>query len=660
MHSYKKLILILLCLLISIPYISSFPVTTEAAIPTTNVNVSIGSVSGTKGQIVNVPVSIKSSSVNVASYGMKINFDKNALEVLDVTSIYGKSFEDSCDQDVKGCFIYNVNQEEGWLKVAWVDSSGGDHPISSPTSLFTLKMKIKSTSSLGVKPVQIDMTGDTLFTNALNESLIVATEDGKVSVIAPVVVEEPLLPSPTDDNETPAEPVKNDSGTKTDVITVPVESGNFGSGTNITQTPITRTTDSNGRVSDKVTVTTDIAKKVVESIKASNQEVARFVLPDTKDEVAEVAFTIPKEATKELGNVAIKLEIYSENVKIKIPNTSIERMEEDIYFHIVPIKVEEQRKEVENRARIEAIVTNIAGDNSVNVVSRPMTIETNLQSRPVTLVLPLRDVILPTDIQEQKAFLADLVIFIEHSDGEKELVKPQVVEYKEGQLGLEFGVNKFSTFTILNMEGWEEYISEQNIPNHTPYIKGYDNNQFRPGASVTRAEMATMLAQNLDVTPSTKSYTDVKSSHWAYNYVMEAKGARIMTGVSDTRFNLNGTVTRAQMASITYRWIQKECEKDASAFDSCSKLSNVPISNYKDVRDNHWAYEAMNFTIAANIMIGSGGNTFKPEQNLTRAEAVKVLNKLFKRHPVIDVTTPTFKDVPTTHWAFGEIEEAAR
>ena len=143
MYISSKILRVLICFVLVLSIFSSFSATSSAIQTTSNLNVSIGSVAGVKGQAVNVPVSIKSLTDNIASYGMTINFDKNALEILDVTSVYGKSFEDSCDQDVNGCFVYNVNQEEGWLKVAWVDSSGGDHPISFPTALFTLKMKIK-------------------------------------------------------------------------------------------------------------------------------------------------------------------------------------------------------------------------------------------------------------------------------------------------------------------------------------------------------------------------------------------------------------------------------------------------------------------------------------------------------------------------------------
>ncbi|OJH20706.1 hypothetical protein BLX88_00480 [Bacillus obstructivus] len=74
----------------------------------------------------------------------------------------------------------------------------------------------------------------------------------------------------------------------------------------------------------------------------------------------------------------------------------------------------------------------------------------------------------------------------------------------------------------------------------------------------------------------------------------------------------------------------------------------------------HWATEANNFMKATNFMVGYNDNTFRPEEKLTGAEAVKVLNRLFQRGPLSGVNKPTFKDVPTTNWAFEEIEEAAR
>lgn len=53
-------------------------------------------------------------------------------------------------------------------------------------------------------------------------------------------------------------------------------------------------------------------------------------------------------------------------------------------------------------------------------------------------------------------------------------------------------------------------------------------------------------------------------------------------------------------------------------------------------------------------------SSFHPEEELSRAQAVKVLNRLFHRGPLYGDITSTFKDVTSNHWAFREIEEAGR
>lgn len=463
------------------------------------------------------------------------------------------------------------------------------------------------------------------------------------------------------ETETPSKPHtggnkggSGNSSSNTEIITVDVDGKN---GENLNKTPIKRTTESNGVVKDFVTMPDTIAKDTVQKAKESGNDTARIIIPDDKDIVSETNVEVPKSALTELKSGELNLDIYTENATVSIPKASLKDFNEDLYFRLIPIKKEAQRKEVEDRARVEKIVKDMAQDQSIEVVARPMTIETNMQNRPVTLILPLRNVQLPTDEAEREKFLKELVIFIEHSDGEKELVKANVVQYNEGQLGLEFGVNKFSTFTILHMEGFEEEAAEHGT--HTPYIIGFGT-EFRPNQPVTRAQMARMLARNLDATPSTQAYADIPATHWVYNEVMEVKGAGIMTGKTATTFDASGHVTRAQMAGIAYRWIQNECGKGANAFDSCAKLKNIPNANFTDVSSNHWAFEAINFMKDSKMMEGFEDNTFRPNENLTRAQAVKVLNDLFKRGPLTGIKTPSFEDVTPAHWAFEEIEEAAR
>lgn len=118
---------------------------------------------------------------------------------------------------------------------------------------------------------------------------------------------------------------------------------------------------------------------------------------------------------------------------------------------MVPIKKESERQKVEDRANNEQVVQEVAKGVTVQVLGRPMTIETNMSNHPVDLILPLKGVTIPEQADEREAFLKNLGVYIEHSDGEKVFQKGEVVTYKNGELGLKFTVTKFSTFTLIHI-----------------------------------------------------------------------------------------------------------------------------------------------------------------------------------------------------------------
>ncbi len=440
----------------------------------------------------------------------------------------------------------------------------------------------------------------------------------------------------------------------TQEITVKVESGLLGQGSVLAETVIKRTQDTSGILHDLVNFTTDRVAEAVLKIAESSDHTARIMIPDEKDQVADVNVNVPKDAIKTLGDSDVNMEIFTENVRILIPQSSLDNFTEDLYFRVIPIKDQTLRKAVEDRARIERIVREIAADKKIDVVARPMTIETNMQSRPVTLTLPLRDVQLPSDPAARQNFLANLVIFVEHSDGDKELIKANVVDYKTGELGLQFEVNKFSTFTILNMEGWEKYVAaaeaaQQQLTHHKAFINGFTDGTFKPNHSITRAEMAAILARNLGYDASAplnvSSYPDVKEGHWAKGVIEFVKTAGLMQGNDKGQFLPDAPITRGEIAAIASRY--KKLDTAA-----------IPSSGFKDA-DSHWAAKEIAAASKANLINGYGDGTYRPTGNLTRAEAVKVVNRLFGRGPLYGVSTPSWPDVPATHWAYNEIEEAS-
>lgn len=445
-------------------------------------------------------------------------------------------------------------------------------------------------------------------------------------------------------------PVTTTPTTKQEQIVVDVNGAN---GTNLTKTPITRTTEADGTIKDLVKMSEAIAKESVEKAKQLNMNTARIVIPDAKDAVSETRIELPKAAVKQLNDGGLNLEISTENAIISVPTKSIAGFDQDLYFRVVPLKKESERKEVEERAKKEQLIQQITPNSNVKVLARPVEIETNMQSHEVTLTLPLRDS-LPTDPAARQQALDNLAVYIEHSDGTKDLIQGKLVKLSDSSEGIEFTVNKFSTFTLVAVDGLKASQGS-----HNPYINGFGAD-FRPDAFVTRAQMAAMLARNLSDEAGTASsnavnYDDVSATHWAASDIQKAQSAGIMNGMNATQFAPEGSITRAQMATIAYRWIQQQ-SVDASS----STTQATDGAGFTDVSADLWAFDAIAYVQSAGLMTGYNDDTFKPNSKLTRAEAVKVLNVLFKRTPVTGVTTPSFIDVPATHWAFADIEGAAQ
>lgn len=86
---------------------------------------------------------------------------------------------------------------------------------------------------------------------------------------------------------------------------------------------------------------------------------------------------------------------------------------------------------------------------------------------------------------------------------------------------------------------------------------------------------------------------------------------------------------------------------------------------FSDVPSTHWAYSAIASAAEKGWINGYSDGTFRPDNNITRAEAVTLTNAVLNRicdeefvaEHIDEVLT--FNDLPSTHWAYGAIMEAA-
>jgi len=180
---------------------------------------------------------------------------------------------------------------------------------------------------------------------------------------------------------------------------------------------------------------------------------------------------------------------------------------------------------------------------------------------------------------------------------------------------------------------------------HEAYMNGYKDGLFKPNNKITRAEMATLLAKvyEKDAAPSGVTFSDVDSSHWAAEAIDKAAKMGLMQGYKDGTFKPNQSLTRAEMANLAVS-LAPDTAKAGGGFSDIG---------------SHWAKEAILKAQGLGILTGYKDGTFRPNAELTRAEAVVVINRALGRGPLTGVSLPQWKDVSPSHWAFGDIEEAS-
>lgn len=144
-------------------------------------------------------------------------------------------------------------------------------------------------------------------------------------------------------------------------------------------------------------------------------------------------------------------------------------------------------------------------------------------------------------------------------------------------------------------------------------IKGYSNGTFKPEASITRAEAATIIARALNLTTTKdSSFKDVSKSHYAYSAIAAVEQAGIIKGQEAGKFNPNGQLSRAEMSAILTR---------------AYKLTGTSKVSFSDVKSTHWAYSHIQALVANDLTGGFPDNTFRPDAQITRAQFASFLNR---------------------------------
>ncbi|WP_135555351.1 S-layer homology domain-containing protein [Paenibacillus cymbidii] len=467
--------------------------------------------------------------------------------------------------------------------------------------------------------------------------IVVTSQDGTSATTYYVNVyrsEPEATPSPTP-TPTPAATAKPNAATRQ----VDVVVGELGG--SAAKVDITRKQEADGTKLDEVVFEEKKALEAVDKAKQNGQSSVRIVIDDLPQDPADaVAVTLAKQAIGATAGQNVDLSIQTNDVKITLPQATLGELQaddRDLYFRIVPIVKPDERQQVETRVTKAEEIRQETKAATIVVLGKPMTIETNYADRRTLVEFPLPAGSIPADPQQREAFLAQLAVYIEHSDGTKELQKGTIKYDAAGNpAGIEIAIDKFSTFTIVRAD---------NTRVREPYWFGYEDGTFRPDQPVTRAEIAALIDRSLGDGAATEAdgYADVPDAFWASAAVARLQAAGIMAGDGDGLFRPQSPITRAEMAAVLARWKQAG---EAAAHD------------YADT-SGHWAADAIDAATAAGWLDGYPDGSFRPEQSLTRAEAAKLMNRALGRPALEGAPQPTWPDVPEKHWAYAEIEAAS-
>ena len=189
---------------------------------------------------------------------------------------------------------------------------------------------------------------------------------------------------------------------------------------------------------------------------------------------------------------------------------------------------------------------------------------------------------------------------------------------------------------------------------HFNYVIGYTDGTIRPGNNISRAEVATIFFRLLtdeareQYNKTTTSYSDIKDGAWCCRAVATLTNAGVINGYTDGTFRPNAPITRAELATIIARF---------------AKL-DVNTKTFSDIT-GHWAQKNIELAVGNGWINGYEDGTFRPNNNITRAETFAMINR------VLDRQTESVSDLlPTSEmnmwsdnlnenaWYYKDVQEA--
>lgn len=185
-----------------------------------------------------------------------------------------------------------------------------------------------------------------------------------------------------------------------------------------------------------------------------------------------------------------------------------------------------------------------------------------------------------------------------------------------------------------------------------PYLSGYEDGSVRPDNRITREEVLSLfygLLANSDKGQinGTASFKDLSTSNWSTPAIQYFLQKGLVNGYEDGTFRPSAAMTRAELVAILVQFLPKTSGQAATSFSDSG---------------SHWAKSAIEQAAAAGWVNGYEDGSFRPDQSITRAETIVLLNRALGRTPNPEQLAGKkgFSDLDSGHWAYYHLLESSK
>lgn len=216
------------------------------------------------------------------------------------------------------------------------------------------------------------------------------------------------------------------------------------------------------------------------------------------------------------------------------------------------------------------------------------------------------------------------------------------------------GEDVTKNYAIKYVNGTLTMLEVLNKEDHFNYIIGTPEGLSLPTANVTRAEVATIFFRLMTDDARAKfdsldnNFSDVAKGKWYNRAISTLANAGIVKGDPAGTYRPGDPITRAEMAAIIARF--GDFKEGGKTFNDIS---------------GHWAQKYIELAASNGWINGNPDGTFKPNNNITRAETVAMINRVLDRQtkdvsdllPVSQMTNWS-DNMDTAKWYYRDMQEA--